>query len=107
MASGLGASPGEGKDGDQGDQGQGTDRPPHCSGGPGWSSTVTHSDAELPDRPRPNPFDAFVGDAGRTHHGVDAGADEELEVVHHHTWVGEVDYDVGLTVVNSVSRSLA
>lgn len=52
----------------------------------------------LGGEPGPNLIESFVGEARGAHDRVDARPDEELEVVHHHAGMGEVDDDLGLAL---------
>ncbi len=66
-------------------------RDEHCDVGPGGQPTadLTHP---------------FVVEPGGADDGVDALLDEELQVVHHHVGVGEVDDDLGVAVGQQAQR---
>ena len=55
-------------------------------------------DVGLGGQPRSDLPERLVGEPGGADDGVDSVVDEELQVVHHHVGVGEVDDDLGVAV---------
>ena len=49
-------------------------------------------------------FETFGGEPGGANDGVNSVVDQELQIVHHDVWMGEVDDDIGAAVGQQTQR---
>jgi hypothetical protein len=70
----------------------------------GWWSSITSTDLGPGGQPAADLPQPFVVKAGCADDSVNAVLDEELQVVHHHVGMGEVDDDLGVAVRQQTQR---